>query len=266
MNKYGLIGNKISYSLSPKLHNLIARELGKEISYELIDINEKEIVFYIKKLKDKEYAGFNVTIPYKEKVMKYVEVLTGRAKKIGSVNTLYINDEGLLVGDNTDYYGFSKLITINESIKDVNRAYILGTGGAAKTVFNVLNDLNVDVINVSREKMESKDFNSVITYEELKEVKDIDLLINCTPVGSILHKGVPIIKANQKINKVIDLIYNPLKTDLMKLSYNSVNGLEMLIYQGLKSQLIWNNIDLSLNEEETIFNVIKEELINEFIW
>ena len=262
MNKYGLIGKKISYSMSPKLHHLIGKRLGCELVYELMDIDEEEIIKYLNLLKEKKYQGFNVTIPYKEKVIKYLDVVTISANKIRAVNTIYLNDEGLIVGDNTDYYGFLKLVERNNVLADVQRAYVLGTGGSAKTVFHVLNDKNIEVINVSRNKKDKKGFKDVISYEEIKEVKEIDLLINCTPIGNILNEGIPIKKSNQKINKIIDLTYNPLTTKLMSLAEKSYNGLEMLIFQGIKSQSIWNKKKI---DDEKLFKLIKEAFEDELI-
>lgn len=266
MNKYGLIGKDISYSLSPKLHNLIAQKYAYKLNYELIDIAERDIVKYLKLLKNKEYDGFNITIPYKEKIIKYLDLITDKALKIGAVNTVYLNEEGLIVGDNTDYYGFLKLLEANNVLKDLKIAYILGSGGAAKTAFHVLNDKKIETVVVSRNKSEIKGFKKAINYQEFKEIKEVDLLINCTPVGSILTKGVPIIKNNQVIKTVIDLIYNPLKTELMNLAIKSSNGLLMLIYQALESQNIWQKGKISSKNDEGIFvKEIKEALINELI-
>lgn len=266
MNKYGLIGNNISYSLSPKLHSLIAEKCGYELNYELIDISENEIDKYLKLLIKKEYLGFNVTIPYKEKIIKHLDLIKEKALKIGAVNTVYLNEDGFIVGDNTDYDGFLKLLETNKILKGVKKAYILGTGGAAKTAFHVLNDKKIEIVVVSRGKNEVKGFNKVISYDEFKGIKEVELLINCTPVGGILNKGIPVKKSQQTILKIVDLIYNPLKTELMSLSEKSFNGLLMLIYQALESQYIWQKAKKRVKEEEEIIvEEIKEALINELI-
>lgn len=261
MNKYGLIGKNISYSFSPKLHKLIGNNSNCELTYELIDIDEEELFNYLKALKERKYQGFNVTIPYKEKIIKHLDILTSQAKKIGAVNTVYLNSDNLLVGDNTDYYGFLKLLEINNVLKDVNTAYILGTGGAAKTIFHVLNDKNIETFNVYRKEDDTFTFKSLMTYLEFSEVKEVPLLINATPVGSILNKGIPIFKSNQTIKKVVDLNYNPLTTELMGLAELSFNGLDMLIYQAIKAQFIFRGIDV-INEKE-LFKSVKEALVNE---
>src|SRR5690554_545147 len=249
MNKFGLIGNNISYSLSPKLHHIIADKTNYKLSYELIDIKEEEISKYLNLLKEKEFTGFNVTIPYKETIIKYLDVISPRASKIKAVNTIYLNKDGKLVGDNTDYYGFSELLKTNNVLKDIKKAYILGTGGAAKTVFHVLTDNDIETVNVTRDINNTTGFKNLITYEDFKKIKEVDLVVNCTPVGSILNKGIPIHRSKQTIKKVVDLIYNPLNTELMDLGLESYNGIIMLIYQAIKAQAIWKKEDFKIQKD-----------------
>lgn len=268
--KYGLIGKSISYSLSPLLHNLIAENSGYKLNYEIIDIKEQQLKDYINKLKKGLYKGFNITVPYKETIIKYLDKLTPQAKYIGSVNTIYIDNNNNVVGDNTDYFGFSKLIEEDNVLKDVKKVYILGTGGAAKTVFHNLKERNLVCINVSRTGKREEPFNKVITYEDFKKIQEIDLLINCTPVGTFPSKEVPIILNNQKINIVVDLIYNPLETELMKLANKSYNGLNMLIYQAISAQSLFieNNKTYKnklVNSSKKSIIKIKEALTNELI-
>ncbi len=266
MKRYGLIGKNISYSLSPKLHNLIADYSGHEISYDIIDIKENEIDSYLNKLKEGIYSGFNVTIPYKETIVKYLDEITFKAKNIGSVNTVYINGEGNLVGDNTDYDGFRQQL-INNDILDssLNNIYILGTGGAAKTVFYVLKEKGYSPINVSRNKNIKSVFDEVISYEDFKVIKEVDLLINCTPVGTYPSNASPIKNIGQTFKVIIDLIYNPLETKLMTFGKKSINGLDMLIYQAINAQKIFNKESIVKEDKKTI-KKIKEALIDELIW
>lgn len=266
MSNYGLIGKDISYSLSPKLHNLIAFKSGYSINYEIIDINEEQLSNYIDLLKQGLYQGFNITIPYKETIIKYLDKLSFQAEKIKAVNTVYLNEEGFVVGDNTDYYGFLKFLNKNNILNDkIKKAYILGSGGAAKTVYHVLTDNNINCIIVSRNKRQVKDFFNVISYEDFEKIKQIELLINCTPVGTHPQGGIPIKFNNQVFETIIDLTYNPLTTDLMRLSNNSFNGLEMLIYQAFKSQKIMNKSTLNIvKDDEKTIKFIKEALLDEF--
>lgn len=266
MSKYGLIGKNISYSLSPKLHNLIAFKSGYSINYEIIDIEEEQLSFYIDLLKQGIYQGFNITIPYKETIIKYLDKLTTQAEDIGAVNTVFLNKEGLVVGDNTDYYGFLKFLENNNILKkEIKEAYILGSGGSAKTVYHVLTNKNIKCIIVSRNKRHVKGFSNVISYEDLEKIKHLELLINCTPIGTHPKGGMPIKFMNQVIETIIDLTYNPLRTDLMRLSMNSFNGLEMLIYQALESQKIMRkSVSFKVNDDEKTIKFIKEALLDEF--
>lgn len=268
MKKYGLIGKNISYSLSPKLHNLIAYHSNFQITYDIIDIDENELKVYLNKIKDGIYNGYNVTIPYKEVVVGYLDEITNKAKSIGSVNTIYVKDNKL-IGDNTDYDGFNKLLINNKVLKeDINSIYILGTGGAAKTVFYVLKEQGYKPVNVTRDVNVKGVFDELISYEDFTKIKEIDLLINCTPVGTYPNYVSPIKEADQVFNIIIDLIYNPLETKLMKQGKRSINGLDMLIYQAVEAEKIFNvdnGYSYQIKEDEEVIKSIKEALVNEFV-
>lgn len=266
MKKYGLIGKNINYSLSPKLHKLIANYNNINITYELVDILETDIKKHLNLLKEGVFHGFNVTIPYKEIIIKYLDKITDKAVKIGAVNTIYLDEQNNIIGDNTDYFGFTKLLEINKILDDVETIYILGSGGAAKTVYHVLKDKGFNPIIVSRDKEKAKGFNAVISYEDYEKLRKVDLLINCTPVGVYPKGGMAIKDSAQEIKKIVDLIYNPLTTDLMRLSNCSYNGLDMLIYQAIESQKIFFNAKDKINFlDNDVVKHIKEELENEFI-
>lgn len=262
MKKYGLIGSQINYSLSPKLHELIKVTLKLNFSYQILDIKETQLKDYINKLKDKTYNGYNVTIPYKETIIKYLDQLTPAAKHIGAVNTIYYKD-GKVIGDNTDYIGFDYLLVKSEVLNDtLKTVYILGSGGAAKACYYALLKRNITPVIVSLNKVE-KHFPNYISYEEFYKTKEIDLLINATPVGNINLPGSPIKKTNQIIKTVIDLTYNPLQTTLMSYAQKSLNGLDMLIVQALESQQRWHNFKLKINSQ--IIDKIKGGLLDEFV-
>lgn len=258
MKRFGLIGKNISYSLSPKLHNLIASVNNLNISYELIDINSNELLIYINKLKEGIYNGYNVTIPYKEEIIPFLDELTNAAKAIGAVNTIYYKDNKL-IGDNTDYLGFDYTLSLsnalNDNLKDV---YVMGSGGAAKSVYYALNKRNIKPVIVSRDS-DNSFFKNVITYEDFKEVINIDLIINTTPIGNIDNPGVLFEKDNKNIKTIIDLTYNPTQTLLMDYSTNSYSGLEMLIFQAIESQKRWHN--KPLKDDKKTINKIKGGLL-----
>lgn len=247
MNKYGLIGYNISYSKSPFIHQQIAKTYNRKIIYDLIDIKESEITKYLKLLSENKYSGFNVTIPYKESIIKYLDELTPRASKIGAVNTIYYKDNKL-IGDNTDYYGFK--ILLESATNNFNQTFIvLGTGGASKAVCCVLKDLNIKHHIVSRTLKDG-----VITYQDIKNIK-YDAIIQTTPVGStqMLNKSV-LASEYVKDKLLIDLIYEPKETLMMSYTKCAFNGYIMLIAQALKAQDIW------FNTNSNIEKLLKEEL------
>lgn len=239
MKKYGLIGEKLGHSYSKIIHEKFFELTGEEATYELLPIPKDSFDEGIRAIINGGYTGINVTIPYKLDVMKYVDVISDEAKKIGAVNTISFND-GLISAYNTDYYGIMHTFEkFSVDIKDKD-IVILGTGGASRAVIAAVTDMGAKEIKmVSREK---KDFCGleVITYND-----DIsgDVIINCTPVG--MYPNVDATPLNEiKFNAVVDLIYNPTETKLMKIAASqgikAVNGLYMLVSQAMYSEGIWH--------------------------
>ncbi len=260
MMTFGLIGQQISYSKSPMIHASMAPRLNVPFKYEIIDIKPdalKETIYLIKK---GDYHGFNVTIPYKEEVLKYIDRLTDVAKKIGAVNTIYYKN-GRIIGDNTDYDGFKGLLKVNKIKVKHKKVYILGTGGAAKAVYHVLKDLGALVTVVSRQPKLSDVFSRVIGYQSL-DPNDIDIIVNATPVGTypnIDDHPVPLSLVKQKV--VIDLIYNPLETAIVKHAKKGVGGLDMLIIQALHSEIDWLDRDIKIKSK--LIMQLREVIRNE---
>ena len=237
MTKYNLLGEKLSHSFSPLIHNEILKYYHDDSSYGLIECSKDELFNYVKEGKEGKYKGFNVTIPYKIEIMKYLDYIDPDALKIGSVNTVVFKDNKAY-GYNTDYYGFKEELNyynINPENKDV---YILGTGGASLAVKKVFDDLGANVTFVSRNK---KDKN-IISYDEL-EKRNIDILANTTPVGMYPNiDDTPVdINIINKSKVVIDIIFNPLETKLLNLAKSKYNGLYMLIFQAIKAEELWHN-------------------------
>jgi len=237
--KYGLLGKHIAYSKSPLIHQYMAKKLGLSITYDLIDIDEEDLPRYIKLLRKGLYQGYNVTIPYKQVVMKYVDELTPKAKRIKAVNTLYVKGDKI-IGDNTDYDGFLGLIAKhNVDVKD-KHVYLLGTGGAAKAAYIVLSDLGANITVVTRQLADNDPlFKHVITYQMINP-KDVDIYVNATPIGTSPKVNESVLNKHYVDQKtVIDLIYQPQKTLLMSYAKEAYNGLWMLIIQAVKSEEIW---------------------------
>ena len=231
--KYGLIGEKLSHSFSKEIHEALA-----DYTYEIRELAPEEVAPF---LEAREFEGINVTIPYKEKVIPYLDFISDAAKKIGAVNTIKKID-GKLYGDNTDFYGMREMILgANIDVRD-KKALILGTGGTSKTARAVLTDLGArEIITVSRRSGEN-----TVTYEAALELhRDADIIVNTTPLGMYPNTdAVPIdIKNFPDLCGVIDAVYNPLRTRLIldaeAEAIPAVGGLMMLILQAAEASGIF---------------------------
>lgn len=249
MNKYGLIGNNISYSKSPLLHNIISKHFNLNISYELIDIDEDMINGY---LNNKDYKGFNITKPFKEIVFNKVNSYDLISTNIGAINTISRNNDNKLIGSNTDYYGFEYLIDYYKIDVTNKKVAILGTGGAAMVCYYYLLNKANKVLLVSR----SNKGENIISYEEYNDY-EFDIIINATTLGTINNLDSPLTKKQVNNSIVIDLNYNPSITKLMSYSKESYNGLVMLVVQALYSHKIWNNLEFNNSDINIIMEVMK---------
>jgi len=246
MAKYGLIGNNINYSFSKTFFNSKFKKEESNNSYENFDISDLSQLSEVL-LKNPKLKGLNVTIPYKESIIKYLDRIDSNAQKIGAINTIKITAERKLIGYNTDYIGFKESLKNLLPISKKN-ALVLGTGGASKAIVYALKSLNYKVTQVSRVKKEG-----ITTYAELnKEVMiQHQLIINCTPLGTFpnidQYPSIPY-QYVTKNHLMFDLTYNPLETMFIKLSKEQgariSNGLKMLEFQAEEAWSIWkaNNI------------------------
>lgn len=244
MRRFGLIGKDISYSFSRNyFKNKFETEDIKNTTYQNFDI-ENITLFQTKLKQEKNTKGFNVTIPYKESVIPFLDKLNKKAEAIGAVNTIKITKKGKYVGYNTDYYGFKK--SLKPLLKTHHKkALILGTGGASKAIAYALKSLNIDYCFVSRTaKMKAKYTYKKLTYTVIESHQ---IIINCTPLGTFPDIDIcPNIPYQAISNKHIlfDLIYNPSETRFLKLgkqnSATIINGEKMLVLQAEKSWSIWN--------------------------
>ena len=237
MKNYALIGEHLGHSHSPQVHTAIFEAMNVEGNYTKIECSKDELKGLIDDLRNGKYFGFNVTIPYKLEIMKYLDEIDPKAKEIGAVNTVAIKN-GKVIGYNTDYYGFKEeLIYFGVECQNKN-AYILGTGGASLAVSHSLKDLGANVTFVSRNPKNS----NTISYEEL-EKRDIDVLVNATPVG--MYPDINSSPVNENIAKqakyVLDLIFNPEITKILSYANSKMNGFYMLVGQAIKSEEIWQD-------------------------
>ena len=242
--KFGLIGKGISYSFSRNYFLEKFQKLGlHEYKYYNFDIPEIEEFPFILYHKEHEFRGLNVTIPYKESVMKYLDEIDDDAKKIGAVNTIKISDDNKLIGYNTDVYGFKR--SIEPLLKNHHKkALILGSGGASKAVTFALQKLDIECKSVSRKNAENKLLYSMLNEQIIQEYL---IIINCTPVGTFpIIEEAPNLPYEFITNRhlMFDLIYNPQETKFLKEGRNKnavlKNGYEMLQLQAEKSWEIWN--------------------------
>lgn len=257
---YGLIGEKLGHSFSPQIHREIFKKLGIDGEYMLFELKENELNNALREFRRQGINGLNVTVPYKVKVMAFLDVVSREAEKIGAVNTISFKD-GLLSGYNTDYYGFGmSLARSRVEVKDKS-AVILGTGGASKAVFHYLSDKGAKSITfVSRNPGAGEK-----SYNEIGSLK-ADLIINCTPCGMYPKTGespVPI-DAFDGFSTAFDLIYNPEETMFLKQAkakkLKTVNGLYMLVGQAAAAYKFWNGMELSAAQVDDIYTSIKDML------
>ena len=224
--KYGLIGEKLSHSFSKEVHGKIAT-----YDYELKEIAKEDLKGFIL---SKDFLGLNVTIPYKSQVIPFLDEISSSAKKIGAVNTI-VNKNGKLIGYNTDYDGAKLLIQKNGVSLKNKSVYILGSGGASKTLSVVAKDLGAkEVFTVSRKGENGIDYAKLI-----EQAQNVQVLINATPVGTYPNiTDYPInAKTFTNLKAVIDLIYNPLNTELVlsakEMGVKASGGLYMLVAQAI---------------------------------
>jgi len=227
MKQYGCIGKKLTHSFSKEIHAKLA-----DYDYELIELTEEEIAPFFD---NKDFAAINVTIPYKQTVIPYLDSISPIAQRIGAVNTV-VNKDGKLYGYNTDYYGMKALVERVGIDLNGRKVLILGTGGTSKTAQVLAADLGAaEVLTVSRKKTEA-----YITYEEaVCDHSDAQVIINTTPSGMYPNcEDKPIDIANfPKLEGVIDAVYNPLRTNLVldaqERGIKAEGGLYMLVMQAV---------------------------------
>jgi len=244
MRRFGLLGKNISYSFSKSyFENKFKNETITDATYENFDIDDISLFQDIIK-NTEQLRGINVTIPYKQSVIPYLNRLNKKAKKIGAVNTIKVTKKGKLIGYNTDCYGFKK--TLKPYLKSHHKsALILGTGGASKAIAYTLKTLGIKYLYVSRKASET-----AISYSDLsnKLIENHRIIINCTPLGTYPNiDACPDIPYDAITNKHIlfDLIYNPEETKFLSLGNQNnatiINGRNMLKLQAEKSWSIWNS-------------------------
>ena len=259
-----LIGNPVSHSLSPIMQNAALQYLGLDLIYIAIPCRNKDLELVLSSFKKINCKGLNITIPHKEKVFEHCSEISPIAHKLKAINTLKLNPEKQWWGTNTDVEGFVyPLKNLNLTNK---RSLVLGSGGAARSVIQGLINLNFSTISVvSRNKSSLddliKNFGNQITIQGFLNndnrthnlIKDADLIVNTTPVGmkiatneeNTLPYGETFWRSLKSNTIVYDLVYNPSPTPLLKFCAQkgcmTIDGLQMLIAQGIKSLSFWTD-------------------------
>lgn len=246
---YKLLGKNVSHSYSQEVHN----SLGYD--YKILDLSLSE---FREIMEERSFVGVNITMPYKQEALKYLDYIDPAAKKLNVVNTV-VHKDNKLYGYNTDYFGLKYLIKFNEiEIKDRN-VVILGSGATSKTVKALCQDLGAKNIT----KVSQSNSNH-LTYDDLSSVLNYQVLINTTPKEMYPNTEEKIIDLKQfnKLEAVVDVIYNPLKTNLIlqakDLNIKAVGGLEMLVGQAVESSSLFFN---KKYPKDTINKVYKKLLL-----
>lgn len=252
--EYGLIGEKLGHSYSKEIHNQIGN-----YDYILKEIPKSELNSFMTK---KDFKGINVTIPYKQDVIPFLDFIDDSAKEIGAVNTI-VNKNGKLFGYNTDFLGLKRLIlSLKLNLQD-KKVLILGTGGTSKTAFSVAKSLGANqILKVSRKCDEN-----FITYEDaIKNHNDAQIILNTTPCGMFPNIDASPIELDnfEKLEGVVDVIYNPLRTEFVlnaqKKGLIAQGGLFMLVQQAIAAAEYFFDQEIEFQKAEMIYkNLLRKK-------
>ena len=233
--KCGLLGRKLGHSYSPQIHGFLG-----DYSYALFEKEPEELASF---LREGDFTGINVTIPYKKDVIPYLDELSPTARKMGSVNTVVRRADGTLFGHNTDYFGFVSLVKHSGIAVSGKKVLVLGSGGTSNMAVTALKDLGAVPIVISR--------SGENNYGNLHLHADASVIVNATPVGMFPNTGVSPIDLKQfpHLEGVLDVIYNPAKTRLLleaeALGIPHENGLWMLVAQAKEASEYFTGNTLS---------------------
>ena len=250
MKFYGLLGERLSHSISPQIHGFIFQELNIVASYSLFPVPPDRLGDAVSGLRLLGAGGVNVTMPYKLKIIPLLDELSDEAKELGAVNTVSFR-QGRGIGYNTDYAGFGLLLKLHKIATAGAKAIVLGTGGAAITAACWLKDHGAASVKLVSRFPTGTERYETISYDDLCLHTEADILVNATPVGMFPNiYDTPLTQALlPRFGVVVDLIYNPSETMLMQQAraagVRAVNGLTMLVAQAIAGQEIWQNRSFS---------------------
>ena len=257
MKKFLVIGNPIQHSLSPKLHNHWLKKKNINAIYDKKKISEKDINSIISDIKNEKISGINVTVPFKKKVIPFMDKLSPEANESQSVNTIYFQD-GNLIGHNTDISGFELGIKYSKYNVKNKTVFILGAGGVVPSIILALKKMGAAKIILSnRTKSKAEDLKN--NFNELKiidwgETPNFDMIINATSIGLKNEDGIKLDYSLIEPNKFFyDVIYNPRETIFLKraklFGNRAENGKMMFIYQAHQAFTIWHKLMPEIDQE-----------------
>jgi len=271
MKQYGLLGEVLGHSLSPRIHGRIFDSVKVDGRYDLYEVPHDTVGEWMGG-QALSLEGFNVTIPYKETVIPYLSEISPQAKSVGAVNTVAVK-AGKLYGHNTDYYGFGEMLGVEGIEVKGARVLVLGTGGAAKAVSAYLLDAGAGELTLASVDVPADILrfpgSRVISHDEIEALGERDILVNCTPVGMHPHTGDSLIGEDLigRFTSVVDLIYNPWETELLRLAANAgkkaINGLYMLVAQAVRAEEIWQGVDIPKEITRDIYNELKKQMLGD---
>ena len=250
--KCGLLGEKLGHSYSPQIHALLG-----DYCYTLFEKQSTELEDF---LKQGDFHGLNVTIPYKKAVIPYLSELSAVASRLGAVNTIVRREDGSLIGHNTDYFGFRTMVEASGLQVAGKKSLILGSGGASNTAVAVMAEMGSEVIVISR----SGEHN----YDNLDKHRDAAIIVNATPVGMYPHvDSSPIsLEMFPTLEGVLDLIFNPARTRLLQEAESrnlvAMNGLLMLVAQAKESAEWFTGAAIDGEKIESIHRQLRDQMEN----
>ena len=249
--KCGLLGRKLGHSYSPQIHSHLS-----DYNYTLFEKEPEELETF---LRDGDFVGLNVTLPYKKDVIPFLDELSPVAQKLGAVNTI-VRRDGKLIGHNTDYFGFRSLVEKSGLSPSEKKCLVLGSGGASNTVVAVLEELGGQVIVVSR--------SGENNYHNLSRHADAVIVVNTTPVGMYPNTGVSPVDLSlfPKLEGVLDVVYNPARTQLLlEAEFRgivSMNGLWMLVAQAKESAEWFTGRRIADDRIDKIYSLLHIQMEN----
>ena len=260
MRKFGIIGNPIKHSLSPVLHKYWFDKYGVKASYSIIETKDKDLKDIISRIRNYEFSGINVTLPFKQKIINQIDRIINDAELTGSVNTILL-DHDQVIGENTDVFGLQAAYLKEIDNCERKNTLVIGAGGVSPSVILALKKSGVKRISITNRTNEKciflkKKFKflNILSWRDLeKEICNFDIIINATSLGLKNGEDFNFNFLNTKNNVIyIDTIYNPLETKTYKFLKEEgkkvFNGLDMFIYQGQKSFYLWNKINPEIDD------------------